>query len=155
MFEREILLFLCHYKPRTTRINCDQKQFDVCLLHQHPALTPTPSYLLVVSRAGLRKEIVCMKFQQKTFNLLEQCFPKCFCLRNPFGFKNNYRSSHPFSRKYRVSGWEVSKIKVLHLITDLIQTPIHTSNIHSIALHDLAFITSKRLSLASWVKEVS
>jgi len=104
-----------------------------------------PDYSLAVCKAGLRKEIVYMKFQRKTFNLLVQFSPNVSACGSLLVSKNNYGSSHPCARKYRVSGWEVSKIKVLHLITDFIQTPIHRSSIHNIALHDLTFITSKTI----------
>jgi len=47
LFGREILLLLSHYKRRTTRINCNQKQFDLCLLYQHPP-NPHPHTILTM-----------------------------------------------------------------------------------------------------------
>jgi hypothetical protein len=43
-------------------------------------------------------------------------FPSFFFARDPFlASKNNHVSSHPCSRKYRVSGWYLPRIKNLYL----------------------------------------
>jgi len=54
-----------------------------------------------------------------TFHCTKHCFPNLFASEPLFSSKNNNGSSHLCSCKYRMSGWEVSRIKNLYLRTDL------------------------------------
>jgi hypothetical protein len=61
--------------------------------------------------------------QQKDFFFqgiyaLVQCFPNFSAGRLLLALKNNQESSHPCSHKYRMSRWQVSKIKNLYLRTN-------------------------------------
>jgi len=68
---------------------------------------------------------------------VNQFYPNLFA-RAPFlASKNNHGSLHPCSRKCRVSGLQVFKIKNLHLRSDFRQLRIHTSSSPNDALHDL------------------
>jgi len=51
-------------------------------------------------------------------NSLKDCFPNCFARGLLLASKNNHGSSQPGSPKYRVSRWQVSKIKNLYFRTD-------------------------------------
>ena len=75
-------------------------------------------------------------------NILDQCFTNLFAYGPLLVLKNNhYGSSHPCSHKYRVSRWQVFRIKNLNLRTDFRKLWAHTSGIYNNALHDLKIIT--------------
>ena len=63
-----------------------------------------------------------------------------FLLAGPFWIKKNHRSSLSFSRKDRVSGRLVSKIKNLFLRTDFRWLRIYANSIRNNALYDLTLI---------------
>jgi len=58
----------------------------------------------------LEEENNCVRASQ-IYIALNQCFPYICALGTLLASKNNHGSSHSRSRKYRVSGWWVSKIK--------------------------------------------
>jgi hypothetical protein len=63
-----------------------------------------------------------------------------FLLAGPFWIKKKHRSSPSFSRKDRVSGRLVSKIKNLFLRTDFRWLRIYANSIRNNALYDLTLI---------------
>jgi hypothetical protein len=67
-------------------------------------------------------------------------FPNFVARRPLLDSVNSYGSWRLCSRKYRIFGWYVSKIKNLYLRTDFRQILIHTGSTLKNALHDLAVI---------------
>jgi hypothetical protein len=72
---------------------------------------------------------------------LTKCFSNVFARGPLLAHKNNHGSSHPFSQKYRASGWWVSKIKNLYLRTEFRELRIHINRIRNNVLHYLTLIT--------------
>jgi len=82
---------------------------------------------------------------------LEQCFPNVF-VRGPItASKNNQGPSYPCSRKYRMSGRQICKIKNLYFRTDFRQLRIHTGSIRNNALY---YLTLFKKSVARFVATV-
>ena len=67
-------------------------------------------------------------------------FPNVFSCGRLLASKNNHGSSHPCSRKCRVSGRQVCKIRYLYLRTDFTLLRIHTSSICNNALKGCTII---------------
>jgi hypothetical protein len=66
-------------------------------------------------------------------------FPKRFLLADPFWLRKITTDPHILAHVNRVSGWPVSKIKNVRLVTDL-DKKIHASSTRNNALHDLTLI---------------
>jgi len=53
-----------------------------------------------------------------TFLVFDRSFPNSCAWGPLLPSRNNHGSSHPSSRKFRVTWWEASKIRYLYLRTD-------------------------------------
>ena len=93
----------------------------------------------------LSRSPIIVRNTQHQLKFLQKCFPNSFARGPRLVSKNNHGSSHPWSRKYRVSRWQVSKIKHLYLITKFRQLRILTSSTTNNALRDLTLTTVARL----------
>ena len=116
-----------------------------CVLSTDHDIIRTP---VIICRPNFRVQYECSLFRLQTVTLLS----KLSARRPPLPSKNNLGSSHPYSRKYGVSGWYLSKITNLCLRTDFCYIPIHTSSICNNVLHDLTLIKMKCRSLRGYWK---
>ena len=88
--------------------------------------------------------------QSKLCVILGHCFPNVL-LQDPFWLRKITKDPHILARVNTVSGWQVSKINVLHLGIDFrYEVRIHTSNIRYNSFHDLTLLNWSQL--ASWVQ---